>query len=142
MLCSSVRQVAITPCEIMYGLRKRSSHIPEDDMLFALKPGAVRIGKNGAPWVTPDGVAIDETWQPSDGIVPLGSALYPYSEAHIDYSGQYAFAPESPIETGIWCVMPIQRLDHFGFSGGFYNSNRQGLKDFYADHFAMIEGLD
>jgi hypothetical protein len=35
--------------------------------------------------------------------------------------------------------MPVQHMDHLGFSGGFYNQNRGGLRLFYAEQFSLVE---
>ncbi|MDR1465275.1 MAG: hypothetical protein LBJ11_08265 [Oscillospiraceae bacterium] len=110
--------------------------IPEQDLFFLFLPNAKQLGLHGTPWVSADGITIDESWQPNDGLVPLASALYPFGEAHQDFSP--GTAPDD-LPAGVWLVMPVQHMDHLGFSGGFYNQNRGGLRLFYAEQFSLVE---
>jgi hypothetical protein len=112
---------------------KTGDHIPESDVFFPFLPTSYLMGKSGAPWVSADGVTVDAGWQPNDGLVPLASALFPFGEPHTAFAG----APTP----GVWQVMPVEHMDHLGVSGGFYNQNRGGLRQFYATHLARLEAL-
>ncbi len=86
-----------------------------------------------------DGVRMDESWLPSDGIVPLRSALYPDSEEnnHEQYSKDITVKP------GVWYTMPVmENFDHYDFcktDGGF--GTTENLFGFYTDMLEMIYSL-
>ncbi|MBE6776433.1 MAG: hypothetical protein E7543_09660 [Ruminococcaceae bacterium] len=86
-----------------------------------------------------DGVILDKSWLPSDGIVPLRSALYPDSEEnnHMEYT------EGMDLKTGIWYTMPtMNNYDHYDFckiDGGF--GTTENLFAFYTDMLEMIYSL-
>lgn len=87
---------------------------------------------------TVDGVKLDETWTPNDGIVPVKSALYPLNETPHD------FYTAETIEKGQWYVMPLlDNIDHFDYcraTGGF--GNQENYYNFYDSLVYMVDTLD
>jgi triacylglycerol esterase/lipase EstA (alpha/beta hydrolase family) len=87
------------------------------------------------PYTTAGGTLIDKNWLANDGIVPVISTRYPFSEPHKDYNAK-------KIEKGIWQVMPtITNWDHISFAGGTQKGGDPGVKEFYLNLAKMLAGL-
>jgi triacylglycerol lipase len=83
------------------------------------------------PYTTPGGTVIDKTWLVNDGMVPLVSARYPFTEPHKDYNPK-------KIEKGIWQVMPLitSGWDHATFA-----TDTPEVKAFYLNLAEMLAAL-
>ncbi len=89
--------------------------------------------------LTVDGYYMDKSWTVSDGIVPLNSALYPYSDA----DNTEPFPGAEKAEPGIWYTMPVmENYDHFDFctsTRGF--ETVENYQAFYLDLVKMVNKL-
>ena len=87
--------------------------------------------------LTVDGYYMDESWTVSDGIVPLNSALYPYSDA--DNTAPFPGAENA--ERGIWYTMPVmENYDHFDFctsERGF-----ETVENYHAFFLGLVEMIN
>lgn len=99
------------------------------DGLTSIKTEAV-IGSFSGEY---DGFVIDEKWWPNDSMVNVISALAPFDEKQMDYSGTS--------ETGIWMKMPVL----YGWSHGSFMMGPGGTDDaanilatFYIKQFNII----
>ena len=81
---------------------------------------------------TPGGIAIDQSWQPNDGLVNVVSALYPAGDPHTELD------PAAP-QKGIWNVAPV-REGHHGTVIGL-DADADATHAFYIALFGMLEGL-
>ena len=114
----------------------KGNQVPGDGVWFMFTSSCVAMGKKRAPYTTPGGVRIDDSWLPSDGLVNLVSAQYPFGEPHKPYNAK-------KVERGVWQVMPtIMGWDHVDFGGGFTLGGVDGYKDFIFGIAKMLEGLD
>lgn len=86
-----------------------------------------------------DGTILDKSWTPSDGIVPLRSALYPSS----DENNHAEFTASSACVRGKWYTMPtLVGYDHYDFcktTNGF--ENKENLFAFYEELIQTVEAL-
>jgi triacylglycerol lipase len=104
-----------------------------------LAPFGNGIGKFGPKEV--DGMFIDESWRPNDGLVPEVSAKHPSDEPFQwweDAHGNY--------ERGKWYVMDTQVSDHGTIIGGSTSyigpGRSQPFFDFYHRQLELVNSLD
>lgn len=80
-----------------------------------------------------NGEKLNRDWQPNDGIVPVKSGLYPFREAHADFSEEAIQGP------GIWNVMPtLEKTDHFDFCSVKQGDDPNPFVSFYSDLFDLL----
>ncbi len=82
---------------------------------------------------TPNGVVLDETWQPNDGLVNVISGRAPFGAPQKDYD-------ENDVPTGVWNILPEVRGDHTAFMGGVVRPNKW-VKAFFSEHLDRINRL-
>jgi len=107
-----------------------SNQVPQSDTLPVLIPTAYLMGKYTGS--TENGLTIDKTWQPNDGLVNVVSARYPLDEPWQDYNAD-------KIKSDIWNVMPTKEGDHGTVIG--LNADTQKTHSFYTDLFTMIDAV-
>jgi len=108
------------------------NQVPKDFVWSMFRSTSVVMGKKRAPFTTPGGVLIDDSWLPNDGLVNTISAQYPLNEPHKAYNAD-------KLERGVWQVMPtITNFDHNDFAGGM---QRLGGPEGYKDLFLGIAGI-
>ncbi len=83
---------------------------------------------------TAGGFAIDESWQPNDGLVNTVSAGAPLGQPSTAYESEDTTLP------GIWNVMPTVTGDHMSLQGGL--TKRVNVKPFYLELVEMIASLN
>jgi triacylglycerol lipase len=108
------------------------NHVATTDTMGVLMAPAGMIGaytdKTGK-----NGVVIDSSWLPNDGLVNVVSAKYPTNDAHTDY------VADTEIKSGQWYVFPTLTGDHGTVIG--MNGNVEATQKFYTDHIAIIDKL-
>ncbi|MBQ8229000.1 MAG: helix-turn-helix domain-containing protein [Clostridia bacterium] len=107
-----------------------SGQVPDGGTLPLLYPTALAMGSYKG--TTPGGIAIDETWQPNDGLVSVISAQHPANEEWTDFNAD-------KIQKGIWNVMPTRKGDHGNVIG--LNADTDETQRFYTEHFGMVDEL-
>ena len=82
-----------------------------DSVSSLMKSFGTALCNTDVPYTTPGGTVIDSSWLPNDGMVPLVSARYPFTEPHKNFNAK-------KIEKGIWQVMPLitSGWDHATFA--------------------------
>jgi triacylglycerol lipase len=112
------------------------NQVPGDNVWSMFQETSAAMGKKRAPFTTPGGVTIDDSWLPNDGLVNVVSARYPLNAPH------KTFDPGN-IERGVWQVMPvITNFDHNDFAGGMQQlGGPEGFKELYYGIAEMLEGL-
>lgn len=60
------------------------------------------------------GIKTDKSWAYNDGMVPLASARFPYSQAHAEYDG----TATDNLQTGVWYMLPVVQNANHGFGSG------------------------
>lgn len=105
-----------------------NAQVGMESTLFILQPFSLMMGvyqgNPNAPY------AIDETWQPNDGLVNVVSAKHPFDDPYVEYDPQN-------IKTGVWNVMPLSKGDHGNAIG--IGTSKESLVDFYMGMINMIE---
>lgn len=104
--------------------------IPADNLNLALWGFAYAMGKYSG--TTEDGFVVDESWQPSDGVVNTVSALAPPTEPSADFDAEN-------IRPGVWNNMPIIYDDHGAVIGLF--SNFEFTSVCFEKHMELINTL-
>ncbi len=79
--------------------------VPKPNTFLLFYPLAAAMGTYTG--TTADGIVIDETWQPNDGLVSVTSAQFPTGAAHCELPEQYA-----DIQPGVWNMIPVQEGNH------------------------------
>jgi hypothetical protein len=74
-------------------------------------------------------VVLDESWQPSDGLVNTKSARAPFNARAVDYSGGRA-------QKGVFNVYPVYRGDHMSLMGGLLHNNN--IREFFVEMMTNI----
>jgi len=112
------------------------NQVPKDFVWGMFQETSALMGTKRAPYTTPGGVLIDDSWLPNDGLVNVVSARYPFGAPHKDYD-------PGNIEPGVWQVMPlITNFDHVDFSGGMQKlGGPEGFKELYYGIAEMLEGI-
>jgi len=77
------------------------------------------------------GVQTDKSWAYNDGLVPVPSARYPYSQPHEDYDG----VSTDGLERGIWYSLPVVEGANHGYGVEAKN------KVFWDPYFERITNL-
>lgn len=77
------------------------------------------------------GIKTDEMWAYNDGLVPVQSALYPYSQPHADYDGKTT----GNLKKGTWYTLPVVEGANHGY--GVSGNN----KEFWPEYFERITAL-
>ena len=109
-----------------------SSQVPDSGTLPVLYPFALAMGSFKGTTTT-DGIVIDETWQPNDGLVSVVSARNPAGEEFEEYT------EKTDIKKGKWYFMGTRKGHHgtvIGMTAGADETHK-----FYDDLFAMIDSL-
>ena len=108
------------------------NQVPTSETMLVLMTPAGMIGgytdKAGK-----NGVVIDSTWLPNDGLVNVVSAQYPFDDAHVNY------VADGDIKSGQWYVFPTLTGDHGTVIG--MNGDASATQKFYTDHIAIIDKL-
>lgn len=87
---------------------------------------------------TIDGIPMTGSWTAHDGIVPLASAIYPFSDAATATDYENAVANGKKIQKGRWYYMDtIKGMDHFDICGT--KDYPTTFDDFY---FSLIETVN
>lgn len=89
------------------------TYAPNKGMFIMFPLSARLMGKyDGSK--TYDGIVMDKSWALNDGVVPVISGRAPFDEEAVEYEE----VKDSPLETGIWHVMPIiENFSHVGYMG-------------------------
>ena len=82
---------------------------------------------------TENGVVLDESWQPNDGLVNVISGRAPFN------APQQAYDPGN-VEPGVWNILPEFPGDHTTFMGGLM-VRRPAIMDFYLEQLDRINRL-
>ena len=109
-----------------------SSQVPDSGTLPVLYPFALAMGSFKGT-TTKDGIVIDETWQPNDGLVSVVSARNPAGEEFEEYT------EKTDIKKGKWYFMGTRKGHHgtvIGMTAGADETHK-----FYDDLFTMIDSL-
>lgn len=106
--------------------------VPQSSTLAILYPMALAMGAYTG--TTANGIEIDQSWQPNDGLVSVVSASYPSDEPHVDFVGEVQDA-----QKGIWNFMGTYEGDHGTVIG--LNADTQKTHDFYMTLFSSIDSL-
>ena len=109
-----------------------SSQVPDSGTLPVLYPFALAMGSFKGT-TTKDGIIIDETWQPNDGLVSVVSARNPAGEEFEEYT------EKTDIKKGKWYFMGTRKGHHGTVIG--MTSGADETHKFYDDLFTMIDSL-
>ena len=97
-----------------------------DSMYSIFKLSSTLI--NLSQWLFVDGVFLDKSWSENDGIVPLKSGLYPFT----DENNHDDFVTAQEIKPGIWYTMPtLYGTDHYDFCQADAGDIEGGYMEFY-----------
>ncbi|MCL2023236.1 MAG: hypothetical protein FWG82_02570 [Oscillospiraceae bacterium] len=113
------------------------NRVPKANMWEFFRDSGTRIGLKRDPITTANGVVVDASWQPNDGLVSVASAKYPFGEPNKVYDADN-------VEKGMWQVMPtITNWDHIDFAGGLQKvCGAEGIREFYLNLAQLLEKLD
>jgi triacylglycerol esterase/lipase EstA (alpha/beta hydrolase family) len=119
--------------EVPVQKKSHSLRYPMPNITLSIAETCARMAAFARPEeCTPDGIPLDERWQPNDGLVNTISAKAPFTEPQKDFDPAH-------IEKGIWQVMPVcSGWDHTDIVGG----NRVGgVKEIHAFYRGIAERL-
>jgi triacylglycerol lipase len=108
-------------------------HIPQANMNLLLKPSASATGLNQKD--LPGGFA---AWRPSDGLVSVPSAQFPFGHSHERVNK----SEPADWEKGVWYVNPtINGMDHLNIVIPLHETTIEQLNLFYEEIAARIRAL-
>lgn len=99
-------------------------------MMKALLPIAFFMGIHTE--VTPDGIVVDESWKPNDGVVNTRSSMAPAGEPSVSFDPAH-------IDKGVWNVMPLIEGNHGAVVGWF--RDQKSVMPLYCGYVRRIEAL-
>ena len=88
---------------------------------------------------TYDDIYLSKDWQENDGLVNTISALAPEFAPAKEYPETTGVVPSTPLEKGVWYIMPVYKGDHMSLQGGF--TKKHNMTDFYIEHLSRINSL-
>jgi triacylglycerol lipase len=110
------------------------NQVPKGFVWSMFRDTSAAMGKKRAPFTTPGGVRIDDSWLPNDGLVNVVAAQYPLGEPHKPYDA-------GKLERGVWQVMPtLTGFDHVDFAGGMQRPG--GVEGYEAFYLGIVEILE
>lgn len=105
---------------------------PIENTLPVLIPTAFAMGNYEG--VTKDGIQIDKSWQPNDGLVSVVSAKHPSGDKFIEVT-----EGTEKYDKGVWNYMGVRTGDHGTVIG--LNASTEETYKFYDDLTALIDSL-